>query len=127
MKSKFYHLSTKFGIALSFLCAIHCMTMPLIMIAFPFLNLTFLHNPMIEWGILLSLVVLGVFSLNHYRIKHHDRYLPIIIFAIGVIVCVIALINHNHYHFSLMMTGSIIIAISQILNITLKRVVPIAD
>jgi hypothetical protein len=100
------------------------MTMPIIMIVFPFLNNSFLHNPLVEWGILLSLIVLGSFSLNHYRKKHHESHLPMIVFIIGVIICLISLLSHVSYHQSLMMTGSIVIAASQILNLSLKRVVP---
>ncbi len=121
MKSKFYHLSSKLGIGLSFLCAIHCMTMPIIMIAFPFLNNSFLHQPIVEWIILVSLVILGTFSLNHYRKKHHESHLPMVVFILGVLVCLVSLLSHNTNHHGLMMTGSIIIAASQILNLSLKR------
>lgn len=124
MKSIFYHRSTKVGIVLSFLCAIHCVMMPILMVAFPFLEHTILHDPIVEWSILGTLIVLGIFSLNHYRKKHHGSHMPMTIFSIGVIICFFALISGEAYHHKLMMVGSVIIAISQIMNLTYKRIVP---
>ncbi len=122
MKSKFYHNSTKVGIVLSFLCAVHCIAMPILMVAFPFLEHTVLHDPIIEWVTLSSLIVLGVFSLNHYRLKHHGSQLPMIVFSAGVIVCLLALVSGHALHHKLMIAGSIVIAISQIMNLTMKNI-----
>lgn len=123
MKSRFYHNSSKVGIVLSFLCAIHCMMMPIIMISFPFLNTGFLHNPILEWSVLGSLIFLGVFSLDHYKKKHHGSNWPMVLFGIGATICFFSLLFHNDYHQSLMIVGSIIIAISQGMNLTFKRVI----
>lgn len=123
MKSKFYHNSSKIGIVLSFICAIHCILMPIIMMSFPFLNNSFLHDPILEWLILGSLIFLGVFSLDHYKKKHHGSNSPMIIFGIGSTLCFFSLIIHSEFHQSLMIIGSILIAVSQAMNLTLKRVI----
>lgn len=123
MKDHFIHNSSKLSVILSVACAIHCVAMPLLMLSFPFLHDSFLGNPMLEWGILLSLVVFGIISLDHYKKKHHGNSLPIILFGIGASICFLALISHNAAHHALMVIGSLIIAASQILNLGLKRVI----
>ena len=123
MKSKIYHQSTKLGIALSFLCAIHCILMPILLIIFPFLGESMLHDPVLEWVLLFSLIFLGFFSLDHYKRKHHGSNLPSVVFGLGATISFIALAFHSEFHHALMIVGALVIASSQIMNITLKRAI----
>ncbi len=122
MRSKLYHTSSKAGIILSFICAIHCVLMPFVLISFPYLNESFLHDPILEWSILGALIFLGVFSLDHYKKKHHGSNWPMIIFGIGATICFLSLLLPHELHHTMMMIGSVFIATSQIMNLTFKRI-----
>ena len=124
MRSKFYHISTKVGMALSFICAIHCIVMPFLMMAYPFISNSFLHDPILEWSMLGGMIFLGLFSIQHYKKKHHNSNLPATLFGIGAIVCILALSILAHQHHIWMFVGASIIAVSQIMNLTMKRVIP---
>ena len=97
------------------------------MIAYPILESSFLHDPLTEWTFLLTLILLGIFSMNHYKKKHHGRNLPMIVFLSGVFICIIALLVSHQWHHSIMITGSLLIALGQILNFTLPRTLKVIE
>ena len=61
------------GATASFLCAIHCAIMPLIITFLPLLGLSFLASEPVEWGLLLASATLGSWSLCLGFRQHRSR------------------------------------------------------
>jgi hypothetical protein len=51
------------GITLSFFCAIHCTLLPLLLAFFSITGLLVLHDPRIEYGVLLGSLMVAAFSI----------------------------------------------------------------
>ncbi|MCP4124569.1 MAG: MerC domain-containing protein [Bacteroidetes bacterium] len=119
MKENINHTTTRIGLFLSIACAIHCMLMPVVLISFPMLSKSFLHHPFLEWTLLVTLIFLGLFTMDHYKKKHHDSSLPTILFVLGGLICTTALLIHSNYHEWMMIAGSLVIALSHGMNIKL--------
>ena len=124
MDHKIEHSSSNLGLVLSIACAIHCMMMPVLIMAFPLLNESALHHPVVEWSILIVLILLGLLSLNHYRKVHHNKILPTWIFIGGVVLFTTSLLIDNAFHHALTIAGSLVIALSHGVNLSLKRTIP---
>ncbi len=63
----------KAGATASFLCAIHCALMPLVVTLLPLLGLSFLASEPVEWGLLLLSAALGTLSLCLGFRAHRSR------------------------------------------------------
>ncbi len=74
-----------FGFSASFLCAIHCMAMPLILSLGLAGGLPWLENPFLEWGLILSTFLIAGWSLVR-SIAQHGQYKPLLIAIIGFII-----------------------------------------
>ena len=61
------------GATASFLCAIHCAVMPLIITMLPLLGLSFLASEPVEWGLLAASATLGSWSLCLGFRQHRSR------------------------------------------------------
>ena len=115
------HTTTKIGLLLSIACAIHCMAMPILLISFPFLSETFLHDPILEWSLLSGMVLIGLFTMDHYRKKHHASLLPTGLFLIGAVLCLIAMLIHSSVHLYMIIAGTLLITLSHAMNIRYGR------
>lgn len=71
------------GIMTSILCAIHCGFLPLVVPMLPLFGVNIVHNLFFEWGMIALAFAVGIFSLVHGYIKHHQSFRPIFIFLIG--------------------------------------------
>jgi len=71
------------GILTSILCAIHCGLLPLLMPVLPLFGINIIHNPVFEWVMIGIAISVGAYSLYHGYIKHHQSFIPIIMFAVG--------------------------------------------
>ena len=120
MKADTGKITTKIALFLSLACAVHCMVMPLLLVSLPFLGDSFLHNPFLEWILLGTLIVMGQFSMNHYRKKHHAHTLPGKVFTAGAIICLAALLVSTHHEW-MTIIGSVTIAISHGMNLRFKK------
>jgi hypothetical protein len=113
---KHSHILHKVGLSLSFLCAIHCLAMPFILVALPIVGESFLAEQL-ELGLILSSLVLGVFILiKDY--KHHFNKVPLILFGLSFLLVLIHLVLHNH---TLLSFSSVIMAIAYLRNWQLHR------
>jgi hypothetical protein len=82
------------GIITSLLCAIHCALLPVFLTSLPLFGINIIHNLVFEWGMILLAVVVGTFSLYHGFIKHHQQWMPIILFSTGTFFLVVKQIFH---------------------------------
>lgn len=70
----------------SFICAIHCAAMPILLSFSSLSSLHFLHNPLIEWSFIgLGILFVFVSLWPSYR-KTHRRSRPLLIAAFGFIL-----------------------------------------
>lgn len=77
-----------FGFSASAVCAVHCMVVPLLLIMGSLTPTHLAHNHEVENAILLVSVILGSFSIVPSMIKIHNRRMPIVLFAAGIIAIV---------------------------------------
>lgn len=84
------------GATASFLCAIHCALMPLIVTLLPLLGLSFLASEPVEWALLASSATLGSSSLCLGFRKHRKRQVFMVL-GIALALLVAGRIFHEHH------------------------------
>ncbi len=76
------------GTGASFLCAVHCAALPLLLSIVPFMNIHSLENPVIEYSLLSSSFFIGYLALYRGYKYHHRNIIPVFLFIIGFPVLV---------------------------------------
>ena len=100
------------GIGASFVCAIHCALLPLLLMVLPLTGMKFFHNEILDFGLIGVSFIVGCFALLRGYRKHHHKINALLLFSLGFPILVID-------HFFLKNEASIIvIIISSILIIT---------
>lgn len=84
---KYKHLlpAEKVGVFLSLLCAIHCLTLPLILFAAPYLASSFAFSPLMEWILVIVSFVMALILLWQDYSKH-KKPMPLFFLALAVAV-----------------------------------------
>ncbi len=104
------------GFSASFICAVHCATLPLILTWISASNFSFLANPTFEIFMISISIIVGMSSLLP-NYKKHKRFLPIFILLFGFF-----LIFSGHFlvssKFESIITpiGAFVVAISHLSN-----------
>jgi hypothetical protein len=82
-----YHKTTaridRIGITASTLCAIHCAVVPLVFTSLPLIGMSFLALPLVEWGMILFALMIGLYSIGLSYLRIHRRPLPVILLVTG--------------------------------------------
>jgi hypothetical protein len=113
-----------FGISASLMCALHCSVLPLA-IAGGFLSNSFLSgHGLVEYGFIIISVVIGYSSLIKSLRNTHQRYLPVLLFSIGLLCVFVGLRFHGNVEIILATLGGITIALAHFLNIKLNSLQP---
>ncbi|MFD3409301.1 MerC domain-containing protein [Aquirufa sp. HETE-83D] len=84
---KYKHLlpAEKVGVFLSLLCAIHCLTLPLILFAAPYLASSIAFSPLAEWILVASSFVMALLLLwQDYR--KHKKSMPLYFLALAALI-----------------------------------------
>lgn len=121
------HYANKWSLALSFICAIHCMLTPLLVVALPFAAPFLEQYHWIDLVFAGGVFVLGTSSILHGYRYHHQRKLPAYLFIGGLIVMTSAFIlnygyhDAGHAHHYLSAAGGILAGIGQLYNFQLSR------
>ena len=84
------------GATASFLCAIHCALMPLVVALLPLLGLSFLASEPVEWALLAASATLGSLSLCLGFRKHRKRRVFMVL-AIAIALLLAGRIFHEHH------------------------------
>jgi hypothetical protein len=138
-KSLSFHRALDFfGASASFLCAIHCLAMPLLLTLLPAIGLSFLLNENIEKAFVIGTVALA--SLNScwgYRLHKKSRVFIFILIGSALLLIATFAMDHQHLHhshdhhghdhgpvrpqdnfwgLSMMVCGAITLAIGHLLN-----------
>lgn len=103
------------GFSASFLCAVHCLIMPLILSFGLFGGLSWLESPIVEWTFIISTLIMASWSLLGSLPRHQNKQ-PLFIAAIGfgVLFGVHFLEHHIGHYFAAI--GGVLIAYAHYLN-----------
>lgn len=82
---KYKHLlpAEKVGVFLSLLCAIHCLTLPLILFAAPYLASSIAFSPLAEWILVIGSFGLALLLLWQDYLQHRK---PLPLYFLGIAV-----------------------------------------
>src|SRR5436305_15302431 len=72
------------GVATSIACAIHCALLPLILTSLPLFGVNIINNLPFEFCMILLAFCVGAYALYHGWKNHHHRWVPLIIFCVGM-------------------------------------------
>ncbi|MEO6695959.1 MAG: MerC domain-containing protein [Ignavibacteria bacterium] len=125
------------GFSASTICAIHCALMPFIILFLPLLGLEIIANPIIEYSVIFSSMLIGFYTFKHGYFKHHRKAYPFAIFVIGLVLIVA---GHFFFHdhsidnksilesttedallFLIAPLGALLIALSHFINRSLSK------
>jgi len=104
-----------FGITASLACAIHCALLPLFLTSLPLFGVNIIHNPFFEAGMILLAFCVGSYSLYHGYRRHHHSFLPLILFAAGMLLLVLKQF-FILYETWLLIPGASFIILAHVLN-----------
>ena len=109
------------GFSASFLCALHCASLPLILSAISASSFSFLANPFFETAMILVSIVVGISSLLP-SYKNHKNIVPIASLMIGF-----SFIFSGHFLVSESLEsvvtpiGAFVVAFSHLINIKYSK------
>lgn len=113
------------GAGASFVCAIHCAALPLLLSVVPLMGISFFENPYIEYSLMFISFIIGLIAL--YRgYSHHKGTLPIVLFATGFPLLVFSHIKlQGIISFSIIGFAALLIIGAHILNYRSRQVRPV--
>lgn len=123
---KHSHYSEQITVFLSFLCAVHCVATPFLVLFLPMAATFFEQYHWLEYIIVLSVFLLGTSSILHGYKEHHQNKIPAYIFFGGLILLASASVTklifglHNETHHFLSAIGGIACGIGQFYNLKLS-------
>ena len=77
------------GAASSISCAIHCALLPIVMTSLTLFGVNIIHNQWFEWGMIFLAFFVGAYSLLHGFVKHHQSFIPVLVFCAGALFLVL--------------------------------------
>ncbi len=83
------------GITTSVACAIHCALLPLFLSTLPLFGINIIHNFAFEYGMITLAFLIGAYSLYHGHKKHHRKWLPLMVFSLGILFLLAKQIWHS--------------------------------
>ena len=109
----------KIGFTTSFLCAVHCMFMPIIITFLPYIGFSFLASEIFEWIILITSCVLGISSICMGYKLHKNNKIAVML-SIGLILLFLGRYAHeNNWGINgvlLLVGGGFTVALSHYFN-----------
>ncbi|MBL3658833.1 MerC domain-containing protein [Fulvivirga sediminis] len=108
------------GFAASFLCAIHCMALPVILSLSSWVGWQVMHDPVIEFSIFVISVLIAAHALRHGYKRHHKSFKPMIMALGGFALILFGHILFHHYE-GITILGAITVSIAHALNWYLER------
>jgi uncharacterized membrane protein HdeD (DUF308 family) len=112
---------SKVGFSLSFLCAIHCASAPLLITLLPMLGSDLLHNQALELGLIgITLLIAGIILMKDYR-QMHKNALPLLLLAVGIAAKFLAIfVFQQTYEPVVITSGAAFILLAYIVNWRLR-------
>ena len=117
-------LADRFGATASFLCAVHCAALPLVIAALPALGLSFLANHRFERGFIAFASVLALTTLV-VGFRRHRQFRAFWFLAPGILfLCAGIIVDFEQSataHAVLVAIGGTLVAISHLTNLRLAH------
>lgn len=115
------NLLDKIGIAVTSLCAIHCLLLPFLLPLLPMFGAEFLANELYEDILLISTMILGSFALYSGYKRYHNRLYPFVMLYVGGIIY-----WQKHFHGEtlepvIIAVGAGLVVLAHIVNMKLCR------
>lgn len=82
----------KMGIAVTSLCALHCIILPFLLPLLPLVGLTFIVDEAFEISLFATTVVLGFSALSSGYFRYHRRLYPMLLLFVGCFIYVMKLL-----------------------------------
>lgn len=121
--SLFARLADRFGATASFLCAVHCALLPLVLALLPALGLGFLADHRFERGFVAFACVLALTSLI-VGFRRHQRFGAFGFLAPGIALLLAGLVFEYEsmvVHAALVATGGSLVALAHLINLRLAH------
>ncbi|QHT70601.1 MerC domain-containing protein [Rhodocytophaga rosea] len=111
----------KVGVSLSFLCAIHCASTPLLIALLPMMGSELLHNPALELSLIgITVLIAGVILIRDYRHTHRNT-LPLLLLLAGVLAKFLAIfVFQQTYEPVIITSGAAFILLAYVANWRLR-------
>jgi hypothetical protein len=94
------------GFSASFLCAIHCLAIPVLLAFGLFGGAAWLENPLMEWGLIITAVIIGSLAIGKGYFKQHHKLNPVIWASVGFTILVVSrFLGHELEHFATAVGG----------------------
>lgn len=74
----------KTGAVFSWICAVHCLTLPFLTAVLPVIGLSFLANEFAEYALIGISVLIALFSLIPAYFNEHGKMRTLLLFAAGI-------------------------------------------
>nr|WP_241664470.1 MerC domain-containing protein [Ningiella ruwaisensis] len=119
--------SDKTAVALSFVCVLHCIALPLVLLALPSISgLLVLDDERFHLWLVFIVIPISIFALIS-GFLHHKRTSVFFVSALGMLMLIAAaLFGHDYLgekgEVGLTLFGSILIAVGHLRNLRLRRV-----
>lgn len=113
----------KIGVGASAVCLVHCLLLPVLITAVPFMAfLSFMHNPIAEASLILFAVVNAVFAVTS-GFKNHKNFIVPTVFLTGTMMLLTFFFAHELVHDNewIITIGAFLIGIGHIINHYLCR------
>lgn len=123
-----YGVLDRVGMTASFLCAIHCAAMPLLVGLLPLIGLGLLAEEGAEWTLVGFSIALGLFSLLPGYFRKHRRSNALIVFTAGVALILTGRIfceENSGLELPAVVAGALFIAAAHLINRKLCRSCPL--
>ncbi len=106
----------------SFICAIHCAAVPILLSFSSLSSLHFLHNPLIEWSFIGLGVVFVFISLWPSYKKAHHRSRPMLIAAVGFGIIALGRLDFSEtWEVVNTVVGALMVSVAHFVNWKLLR------
>jgi hypothetical protein len=123
-KSHWWHAADRVGAMASFLCAIHCALLPVVLTMLPFVGLEFLADHRFERGFVLFACVLALLVLIR-GFRRHQVPLPLLLATPGLALLLLGVTYAEGYsiilHSALVTCGGLLLATAHFVNLRRDR------
>lgn len=121
MRDQAKNFLDKMGIAVTSLCALHCILLPFILPLLPLVGLAFVVNEAFEMGLFATTVVLGFSALSSGYFRYHRRLYPLLMLFTGCAIYIFKLWVGLEDDPSLVMLSASCIVVAHLFNMKLTN------
>ena len=105
------------GMGVSFLCAAHCMLIPVLMAASTYGGMVWLESHTLEWIFIAASLVIASWSLVQSYLSRHRKAMPLLVVSAGFLLIIIGQqFNSGAQEHLITGIGGLVIALAHFLN-----------